>query len=495
MNRPRLASCGASSLAVIVTAWIALSAASAPVLPDPGNAGVSKADQLKLGRDAMAEVYKQMPVLPDSSPDTRYVRRLGEKLAAVIPAENSWPWEFHIVAQKEINAFALPGGPMFVNVGTITAAQNEAQLAGVMAHEMAHVYMQHSVKQMKKNTAPSLLAGLGQIAGQIIGGFGGELTGQLTKIGGGMWSMKYSRTDEAQADSVGAIIMYNAGYDPRALADFFKQLAAQGGNPPQILSDHPNPGNREAALGQQVASWPPKRYAASSAAFARAQEDAKSVTVYTAQEIDAGAKSGLWARQNTSSGATPADLASAPASPGIGVPEIGAAPSAYYSRVKPSGLFRPLTRNGVSLFYPENWQALGRESDSGTTIAPAAGVVDGNLAYGVIVTKGRDPGARTIDEALRHVVEAMQKSNPGMRAAGPSRAITVNGLAGVTVDLMAESPIVTNGRRLRERDWMVMFPDTSVDNGFIYLVFVAPESDFEELRPTYESVLRAVSFR
>ena len=131
-----------------------------PVLPDPGHPSISREQQQKIGFQAASEVYKQMPVLPDSSPETQYIRKLGERLVATIPPENSWPFEFHVTAQKEINAFALPGGEMFVNIGTITAAANEAELAGVMGHEMSHVYMQHSAKQMQKSQVTQGLAGL-----------------------------------------------------------------------------------------------------------------------------------------------------------------------------------------------------------------------------------------------------------------------------------------------------------------------------------------------
>ena len=169
-----------------------------------------------------------MPVLPDSSPVTQYVQRLGAKLVAQIPQQYSWPYQFHVIAQKEINAFALPGGPIFINLGTITAADSEAELAGVMAHEMSHVYMQHSAKQAGKT---SLIAGLAGLAGAVLGS--GGLVGQLAalgiQVGANGVIMKYSRTDEAQADSVGAIIMYKAGYNPRAMADFFQKLAATGG--------------------------------------------------------------------------------------------------------------------------------------------------------------------------------------------------------------------------------------------------------------------------
>ena len=134
-------------LAVTVVGAQCYAVGPTPDLPDPGNTRMTRDQQRQLGLQAAAEVYKQMPVLPDSSPETQYIKALGKRLVDVIPAAHSWPFEFHVIAQKEINAFALPGGPMFVNIGTITAAKDEAELAGVMSHEMAHVYMQHSAKQ------------------------------------------------------------------------------------------------------------------------------------------------------------------------------------------------------------------------------------------------------------------------------------------------------------------------------------------------------------
>ncbi len=255
------------TILVVVTQLSAVT--GGPDFPDPGKPrSMSREDQRQLGLQAAAQVYQQMPVLPDSSPETQYVRKLGEKLAATIPSQYSWPFEFHVIAQKEINAFALPGGPMFVNVGTITAAGNEAELAGVMAHEMAHVYMQHSAKQYDKAQTTGLLAGL---AGAVLGATLGQgMLGQLGQMGIALtaqgFSLKYSRSDESQADQVGAIILYKAGYNPQSMADFFRTLAAQGGQvPPQLLSDHPNPGNREQAIEQEIRNWPPKKYATDSA--------------------------------------------------------------------------------------------------------------------------------------------------------------------------------------------------------------------------------------
>ena len=114
-----------SKLLCFVVLWMpaqAYAQSATPTFPDPGKAPMSRDDQHALGLQAAAQVYEQMPVLPDNSPETQYVRQLGHKLVATIPPQYSWPFEFHVVAQKDINAFALPGGPMFVNIGTITAA-------------------------------------------------------------------------------------------------------------------------------------------------------------------------------------------------------------------------------------------------------------------------------------------------------------------------------------------------------------------------------------
>src|SRR6187455_161781 len=191
---------------------------SSPTFPSPGKASMSKEDQGALGMEVAAQVYEQMPVLPDSSPESQYIRQLGQKLVATIPAEYSWPFEFHVVPQKEINAFALPGGQMFVHIGTITSAKNEAELAGVMGHEMAHVYMQHSAKQAGKAQTTGMLAGIASaVLGGTVGNKAGGLVGQLgqmgIQVGAQGLMMKYSRSDESQADTVGTVILYKAGYN------------------------------------------------------------------------------------------------------------------------------------------------------------------------------------------------------------------------------------------------------------------------------------------
>ncbi len=456
---------------LIAAPQVLLAVGPAPELPNPGSTGVSKEEQEQLGQKVVAEVYKQMPVLPDSSPVTRYVQQLGRKLETVIPQEYSWPYQFHVVQQKEINAFALPGGPVFVNVGTILSAENEAQLAGVMAHEMAHVYMQHSIKGAQKQ---GLAQGLGQLLGGILGSAIGGTAGALAQlggnIGGGLLSMKYSRQDEAQADSVGAIIMYKAGYDPRAMAQFFQKLAAEGSSGPQFLSDHPNPGNRYSAVSNQVRNWPPKNFRSNSSQFQQASQQARSVRAYTAQEIAQMAKTGQIHNTDTPAG-VPAGQ--------------GTMQRASASDVMPSGSFQRFEQGGISLQYPSNWQVFRDQQGNGVTFAPQAGVSDSGVAYGVVINSVPSQAA-SLDDATRQLVASLQQSNPGLQAMGSPENIRVNGVGGKSVDMRGNSPIQGE----RERDWLVVLPTNN--GGLLSVVFVSPERDYARLRPTYEQMLRSL---
>jgi beta-barrel assembly-enhancing protease len=469
-------------------AWMG-AAQKTPELPDPGSVPISKQQQEQLGLKAAGEVYQQMPVLPDSHPVSRYVQALGKKLAQVIPAQTSWPYQFHVIQQKDINAFALPGGPIFVNVGTITAAQSEAQLAGVMAHEMSHVYMQHSIKGMQKQQMTQGLAGIvGGILGSVLGGSAGALANMGAQLGGGMLSLRYSRKDEAQADAVGAIIMYKVGYNPQAMAQFFQALEKSGGpGGPQFLSDHPNPGNRVEAVDKEIAEWPQRAYAAGTAQFPSARQQAATVHAYTAQEIAQGAKSGTWAQQNRKNGAIPANVpVGSNGQAGAG----GEVMNVSYQDVRPSGSYRQFSQNGISIEYPSNWQPVGGQN--GLTIAPPAGVSQGAIAYGAMIGSGQDQNASSLDQATQDLVQSLQQSNPGMQQSGGMKSVKVNGTSGRSVTLMGNSPVQQGGKALRERDWLVTLPDPQ-GRGLIYLVFISPDNTFGQMRGTYEHMLN--SFR
>ena len=471
-------------LAVLVTAQpLPLVAQTTPELPDPGKTSLNRDQQIQLGHQATAEVYKQMPVLPDSNPVTQYVQQLGKKLEAVIPPDRSWPYHFHVVPQKEINAFAIPGGPVFINIGTIQAANDEAELAGVMAHEMSHVYMQHSAKQMAKAQWTGLLAG---IAGAIMPQSGlGSLARMGIQVGAGTVMMKYSRGDEAQADAVGAIIMYKAGYNPKAMADFFTTLEKKYGNGgPQFLSDHPNPGNREAAIQKEISNWPRKSYLASSNAFAQAKQTAQGIKSYSGQEIAQAAKQGVWTRQNRQSGSIPADLAGTNAAGG----EIS---NVSVQQVRPSGTFKYARLEGFSIAYPDNWSTGGDASSF--LIGPPAGVAQSGIAYGVIIAGVANASGDSLDQVTQQVVQNIERDNPGTRASGEISRLQVGGMEGRSVYLSGRSPIQQNGEPIPERDWVVVLPRPQ--GGMISLVFVGPERDFDQLHPTYRHMLDSLQLR
>jgi len=478
-----------------------LSAQSAtPQFPNPGNPGMSRGDQRRLGLQAAAQVYQQMPVLPDSSPETQYIRQLGQKLVATIPSQNSWPFEFHVIAQKEINAFALPGGPMFINIGTITAAANEAQLAGVMAHEMSHVYMQHSAKQYDKAQTTGLLAGLaGAVLGSAVGGMVGQLGQMGIQMGAQGIMLKYSRADESQADAVGAVILYKAGYNPQAMADFFKTLETQGGGaPPQFFSDHPNPGNREQAIEKEIQNWPPKNYQVDSAAFQKVRQQAAGVRAYTAEEIAQGAKTGKWAALNKQNGATFNSGGGAAMPAGATAPAPSptpSAPSVSLQRVLPSQHMVATDLGAIKLSRPENWQVtVPKQEGQYITIAPPAGVVAGGVGYGLLIN-GVPPqrGRRTsIDEITGQIVEYLQQ-NQGAQPLGEPQAITVGGAQGRAVALQSTSPFsAAGGQPQKEHDWLVTVPQAN--GSVLVFVFVAPQAEFERFRPAFESMLKSVRF-
>ena len=488
-------------LAGCLVAGQGLAVGTAPELPDPGSPQISRDQQGQLGLQAAAEVYKQMPVLPDTSRETQYIEKLGRQLAATIPREHSWPFQFHVIAQKEINAFALPGGPMFVNVGTIQAADNEAELAGVMAHEMAHVYMQHSAKQQEKASLLGGLAGIvGGIAGQM-GGVWGTLAQGGIQFGAGTLMLKYSRGDESQADAVGAIILSKAGYNPVALADFFEKIEKQGSSGPQFLSDHPNPGNRRAAIQQEIAEWPIQKYRKDTAEFALVHKHALTVNAYASQEIADGAKSGRWVAENQKNGAVFSGATSTgPATVGAATEgtasqaKVGSVPTVPITDVQPSSIFQQTELSAMKIVRPENWDVVQGQQQNSVTIAPRPGVSGGAVAYGVVIQVVQPPSANlNVQQITAAIVRGLESGDSNMKQSGEIQAITVNGVAGGSVELETVSLMPdANGKEQPERDWLVTVPRR--DGSAIMIVFVATQKYFEQMRPTFEKMLRSVQF-
>ena len=214
---------------------------------------------VELGREAAAEVRKQYPII-DNQRIERYLDGLGARLVAAAPADLNQPvyeYAFTAVNVKEINAFALPGGPMFVNRGMFDAAGSEAEVVGVMAHELSHVLLRHGTANATKAQNPWLQLGqvAGAIGGAVVGGATGAAIAQGSQFGLGTILLRYSRDYEKQADLLGAQIMARAGYDPRALARMFETIAREstsGGGAPQWMSSHPDPGNRTEYINREA---------------------------------------------------------------------------------------------------------------------------------------------------------------------------------------------------------------------------------------------------
>lgn len=478
------------ALLIAVPAWPARPT-HIPELPNPGHPGMSKQKQEQLGLQTEAEVYKQMPVLPDSSPVTQYVQRLGKKLVKVIPPQYSWPYQFHVVQESDINAFALPGGPIFINLGTINAAANEAELAGVMSHEMSHVYMQHSAKQAPKQEWANILGALGG----LLGGAAGELAQMGIQFGAGTLLLKYSRGDEAQADAVGAIIMYKAGYDPRAMAQFFQTIEKLDGNGgPQFLSNHPNPGNRVEAVDKEIANWPPKQYLGSSPAFLQAKQQVKGIKAYTAQQIADGAKSGQWALQNRKAGAVAPGTAAAP-TPATATPATAAnnatLSNVSYQQVQPSADFKTFQGNAFSISYPGNWQAFAGQDSA--TLAPSAAVGENAVAYGAIISNAQNVDTTSLNDATQGLIENLQQTNPGLSVYDSPRKIQAAGEDALSTMLAGNSPLQQAGKPLPERDWLVTM--RRPEGGMVHIVFIAPESDFAKLQPTFQKMLDSLELK
>jgi predicted Zn-dependent protease len=203
---------------------------------------------IQIGQQASAKIGRQVLLLNDPRVDD-YLDALGKRLASYAPGYK-FPYQYRCVNDENINAFALPGGFIYINRGVIEAADDEAQLAGVMAHETSHVALRHGTNQVSKAEAWRIPLGL-------LGAAGG-LGGLIGQVGAGFTLnsiiLKYSRDDETQADVLGTQILYDAGYDPRALAQFFEKIEAEskGKEPAQFFSDHPNPGNRIGRIDEEV---------------------------------------------------------------------------------------------------------------------------------------------------------------------------------------------------------------------------------------------------
>jgi predicted Zn-dependent protease len=213
------------------------------------------AEDVTLGRRAADDIEDRLPLLRDRSVNS-YVASVGRRLVDAIPSNlrhREFRYSFKVVNVRDASAFALPGGPIYINRGMIEAARTEGELAGVLAHELSHVVLRHGTAQATKATPYQLGALAGAVAGALIGGRVGTVVSQGTQIGLGTAFLRYGRQFEREADLLGAQVMARAGYDPRQMASMFETLQrTNGSGGPEFLSSHPNPGNRQAAIAREA---------------------------------------------------------------------------------------------------------------------------------------------------------------------------------------------------------------------------------------------------
>jgi len=206
----------------------------------PGFNLFSVQQDVELGRNVAQDAEKKLPMLNNARVDD-YLNRLGRKLAGYAPGEK-YPYQFKCVNDSSINAFALPGGFLYINRGVIEAADNEAELAGVVGHEIGHVALRHGTNQASKAQvyqAPLAILG-GVLGGDSMGAYLAQLGAEFAVSS---VLLKYSRDAERQADLIGTQILFDTNYDPIYMANFFEKLEA-GKRGTDFFSSHPHPENR-----------------------------------------------------------------------------------------------------------------------------------------------------------------------------------------------------------------------------------------------------------
>src|SRR5262245_44375853 len=238
------------ALAFLFLVALATYAADTRTKLKPGFNLFSTQQDIEMGRESARQADRELQILNDRQ-STSYIDSLGRQLAAHSPGEK-YPFQFKIVNDTAINAFALPGGFIYVNRGAIDAADQEAQIAGVIAHEIGHVVLRHGTHQVSK--AYALQAPFAILGGALGSNSIGSVLAQLG-VGFGLnaYFLKNSRDAETQADLMGTQILHDSGYDPRAMVEFFEKIQKESkGRAVEFFSDHPNPENRISNVQHEI---------------------------------------------------------------------------------------------------------------------------------------------------------------------------------------------------------------------------------------------------
>lgn len=428
--------------------FLSACAASRPGAPiRPGMNVYSPEQDVELGRQAAAEIRQQMPMVLNASLQ-EFLNSVGMRLAQQ-PEAGGYPYSFQFIADDSINAFALPGGPVFVHTGLLKAARTEGEFAGVIAHEISHVALRHSTNQATKANLlqlPALLAGVA--IGQD------SMLAQLGQAGLGLGLnsllLKYSRTAENQADALGARILAKAGYNPLDMANFFETLEAQGGErAPEFLSSHPNPGRRRENILAEIRVMPQQSYTAASGRFEQAQQIAAGIQ--PSRRSDRAALRPATGQQG----------------------------------------FEPLQTRFFTIDRPSSWNIYQNPNSNVVTLAPPDGLVRSGLnrmtlGYGAVMSYYR-PQTRDLNAAAHQLLSDLRAANPALDLAGEARPINVNGTQGLLFPLVSWSPY--GGR---QSNWLLTVPRPE---GLFYLMLIVPQRAGQPANELLERIAASIRFR
>jgi Zn-dependent protease with chaperone function len=416
---------------------------------------------IQLGKENAEQVDKTCPLVTDPQV-LRYINDLGRRLASLAPNNHpEYSWAFKVINSSDINAFALPGGYIYVNRGAIEAAENEAQIAGVMAHESGHVVMRHGTHEATQALLPTApLAILGGIVGQS-----GSLTAQLMEMGLSFGAnsilLKNSRSAESQADEVGTYILYQAGYDPHAMAQFFAIIEKKYPQKTiQFFSDHPVPEDRIKAVDREIPLLgPAKEWKTDSPEFADAKKRLLSL---------------------------PAPSQAKP-SPSVSASPSGPPPA-------PSSRLTKFDGNGFSIAYPDNWHV--QQNEDAVALIPPGGIVDVEesgpaQAYGTSISRFQPQRSKQgkwgLVDATQELLDTLRQSNSNLRVIEQS-GIKLKNRSALATLLEMDSPL----QGQKERDLLVT---TRQGDSVFSLIFIAPESSFDAYKPTFDAILQSLEIQ
>jgi beta-barrel assembly-enhancing protease len=452
-----------TALAIVLSS--AMVAAQTKITPPANN--YSPEQDVQLGREAAQQARQELPIMRDDEV-TSYVETVGRRLVDAIPPEVRHPefrYSFEVVNVREINAFALPGGPMFVNRGMIEAAKTEGEVAGVMAHELSHVVLRHGTAQASKATKYQVGQVAGAILGAIVGGTWGQVISQGTQFGLGTAFLRFGREFERQADIEGSHIMARAGYDPRDMANMFKTIEKEGGRGgPQWLSDHPNPGNRVEYITQEARALQVENPIRDTRAFERVQAHLRGLPkAPTTEEV-----------MRTGNRRSPRPTGTAGRPSGRVEP-----PASSYRTYDEGNLFR------VSV--PANWREL--QDSSSVTFAPegAYGTYDGQnvFTHGVEFGVARNE-SHDLQTATDELLQSLARGNPNLRRSGGYDRIRIADRRGLRA-------VLTNRSDATGEDETIAVFTTQLRNGdLLYAIAVAPRSEFSSYRGVFDRVISSL---